>query len=90
MTSGLLAGVCANPNVRGAVFVSLERQNHCLQVQIEDEGIFRPRMPVPELSLSSNGRGILLMTAVMDELFVRRGSTEERGTIVRLVKCWGS
>jgi anti-sigma regulatory factor (Ser/Thr protein kinase) len=71
------------------LFVSLEREDHCVQVQIEDEGIFRPHMPLPELSLGESGRGMLLMTALTDELFVRRGSPAQRGTIIRLVKCWG-
>jgi anti-sigma regulatory factor (Ser/Thr protein kinase) len=72
-----------------ALFVSLEREDHCLQAQIEDEGVFRPNMPVPELSIGESGRGMLLMTALTDELFVRRGSAAQRGTIIRLVKCWG-
>lgn len=60
-------------------------QGECLVIEIEDEGVFQDRMPVPELELG--GRGILLMTAFVDELAIREGTRARPGTRVRLVKC---
>jgi anti-sigma regulatory factor (Ser/Thr protein kinase) len=57
----------------------------CVVMEIEDQGVFRNRMPVPELE--PGGRGILLMTAFVDELAIREGTPGRPGTTVRLVKC---
>jgi anti-sigma regulatory factor (Ser/Thr protein kinase) len=48
--------------------------------------VFRDRLPVPELEATS-GRGILLMTAFVDEIAIREGTAQSPGTTVRLVKC---
>src|SRR5687767_8040138 len=61
----------------------------CLIVEVEDEGTFDARMPIPELE-GPGGRGILLMTAFADEIAILEGTPQDPGTTVRLVKCRGS
>ena len=58
----------------------------CAEVLVQDEGIFNRRLPMPEMN-GPTGRGILLMTAVMDEVSIREGTPRRPGTQVRLVKC---
>jgi anti-sigma regulatory factor (Ser/Thr protein kinase) len=58
----------------------------CAEVLIEDHGIFNRRVPIPEVN-GPIGRGILLMTALMDEVTIREGTPRRPGTLVRLVKC---
>ncbi len=58
----------------------------CAEVLVEDDGIFHRRLPMPEMD-GPSGRGILLMTAVMDEVTIREGTPRHPGTLVRLVKC---
>ena len=60
----------------------------CLVVEVEDEGTFDSRMPIPELE-GPGGRGILLMTAFADEVSILEGTAQDPGTTVRLVKCRG-
>jgi anti-sigma regulatory factor (Ser/Thr protein kinase) len=54
-------------------------------VEVEDEGTFDSRMPIPELD-DPGGRGILLMTAFADEVAILEGTPQDPGTTVRLVK----
>jgi serine/threonine-protein kinase RsbW len=56
-----------------------------IEVEVRDEGIFRRRVPMPELD-GQGGHGIPLMMALMDEVVVREGTEEDPGTLVRLVK----
>jgi anti-sigma regulatory factor (Ser/Thr protein kinase) len=55
-----------------------------LEVQVDDEGVFHRRLPLPELD--GHGRGIPLMMALMDEVAIREGTPARPGTTVRLVK----
>ena len=55
------------------------------EVEVRDEGIFRRRVPMPELD-GQGGHGIPLMMALMDEVVVREGTEQAPGTLVRLVK----
>lgn len=64
-------------------------EGKCLVVEVEDEGTFDSRMPIPELE-GPGGRGILLMTAFADEVAILEGTPQEPGTTVRLVKCKAS
>ena len=59
----------------------------CVEVQVSDEGIFQRRVPIPEFDQGGGGRGILLMTAVMDEVSIQEGTPRSPGTVIRLVKC---
>ena len=61
-------------------------EGECLVVEVEDEGTFDSRMPIPELE-GPGGRGILLMTAFADEVAILEGTPQDPGTTVRLVKC---
>lgn len=61
-------------------------EGKCLVVEVEDEGTFDSRMPIPELE-GPGGRGILLMTAFADEVAILEGTPQDPGTTVRLVKC---
>lgn len=58
----------------------------CVVVEVEDEGTFDSRMPIPEIE-GPGGRGILLMTAFADEVAILEGTPQDPGTTVRLVKC---
>jgi anti-sigma regulatory factor (Ser/Thr protein kinase) len=64
-------------------------EGNCLVVEVEDEGIFDSRLPIPEIE-GPGGRGILLMTAFADEVAIVEGTAEDPGTTVRLVKCKSS
>ena len=64
-------------------------EGECLVVEVEDEGTFDSRMPIPELE-GPGGRGILLMTAFADEVAILEGTPQDPGTTVRLVKCKAS
>jgi serine/threonine-protein kinase RsbW len=66
--------------------VEWRQSGNCVVVEIEDDGVFKDRLPVPELE-DAGGRGILLITAFVDELAIREGTRESPGTTVRLVKC---
>ena len=58
----------------------------CVIVEVEDEGVFDPTPPAPEID-RTGGRGILLMTAFADEVAISEGTPQDPGTTVRLVKC---
>jgi anti-sigma regulatory factor (Ser/Thr protein kinase) len=58
--------------------------DEAVMVQIEDDGVFRRRVPIPELD--GRGRGIPLMMALVDEVSIREGTPARPGTSVRLVK----
>jgi serine/threonine-protein kinase RsbW len=65
--------------------VGWQRDGDCVVIEVQDQGVFRDHLPVPELE--PGGRGILLMTAFVDELAISEGTPERPGTMVRLVKC---
>ena len=57
----------------------------CVEVDIQDEGVFRREAPMPHLD--GGGHGIPLMMALVDEVTIREGTARKPGTVVRLVKC---
>jgi len=59
-------------------------ENNCLEVEVIDEGVFKPRFPAFDSQLNYRGRGIPFMLALMDEVEIKES---EEGTTVRLVKC---
>lgn len=63
--------------------VSIECDCDKISVEVTDEGVFKARLPVTNGRPSHRGRGIFLMTALMDEVNITEGLT---GTRVRLVK----
>ena len=72
----------------GETEVRWTRDGSCVRVEIEDTGVFRKRIPIPDLE-EAHGRGIPLIIALMDEMHIREGNTRRPGTVVRLVKCPG-
>ena len=79
---------CTN-SIRHTETVELRLAVHmddgCVVVDIEDQGVFRQSLPVPEVD--PGGRGILMMAAFVDEVAIEEGTAAEPGTRVRLVKC---
>jgi len=59
-------------------------ENNCLEVEVIDEGVFKPRFPAFDSQLNYRGRGIPFMLALMDEVEIKES---DEGTTVRLVKC---
>jgi serine/threonine-protein kinase RsbW len=55
------------------------------EVRVEDDGVFRHGVPIPQFSVPT-GFGVPMMVALADEVSIRPGSPERRGTTVRLVK----
>jgi anti-sigma regulatory factor (Ser/Thr protein kinase) len=55
-----------------------------IEIQVRDTGIFRRRLPMPELN--GHGRGVPLMMAVTDEMDIKLGTPIRPGTVVKLVK----
>ncbi len=66
------------------VEVTFRMADETVVVQIEDDGVFRRRIPIPELD--GRGRGIPLMMALVDEVNIREGTPARPGTRVVLVK----
>ncbi|HYH27846.1 MAG TPA: ATP-binding protein [Actinomycetota bacterium] len=52
-------------------------------VTIRDNGVFRRRVPMPEVE-GVGGHGIPLMMALVDGIEIREGTSEHPGTLVRL------
>ena len=69
-----------------SVKVTWRASDRCVEVQVADEGVFQRRVPLLEIDHTA-GRGILLMTAVMDEVTIQEGTQRSPGTVVRLMKC---
>ncbi len=82
---------CANaiehgsPRGRGAkVKVVCAYADKCLEIEVIDQGVFKPRFPAFDSQLNYRGRGIPFMLALMDEVEIKES---DEGTTVRLVKC---
>ena len=79
---------CANSILHSGgatITVTWQSDGERSEVEVRDEGIFRRRVPMPELD-GQGGHGIPLMMALMDEVVVRVGTEQAPGTLVRLVK----
>ena len=57
-----------------------------VEVEVEDDGIFRRRVPVPEIDGQGGHRGIPLMMALLDQVSISGGTEARPGTRVKLVK----
>jgi serine/threonine-protein kinase RsbW len=66
--------------------VSVAPIGDCLEVTVEDDGVYRMTLPVIEGEPQSH-RGMYLMAAMVDDFSLRRGIAGRSGTTVRLVKC---
>jgi anti-sigma regulatory factor (Ser/Thr protein kinase) len=58
----------------------------CLEIVVQDDGVYRMTLPVIEGEAQSH-RGLYLMAAMVDDFSLRRGTESRAGTTVRLVKC---
>ena len=82
---------CANSILHSRteeIRVSLTRVGSCLEITVEDDGIYEPTLPAPEVD-GRGHRGLPLMAAMVDDFSLRRGTEERQGTVVRLMKCKG-
>jgi anti-sigma regulatory factor (Ser/Thr protein kinase) len=80
---------CANAILHSGtkdIRVSILSRGHCLEVTVRDDGVYQKVLPVPEAD-GQGHRGLLLMTAMVDDFALRRGTRKRPGTVVRLVKC---
>ncbi|HYU58999.1 MAG TPA: ATP-binding protein [Actinomycetota bacterium] len=68
------------------VEIAFRSDDRCVEIEVRDSGIFRKRIPMPELH-EARGRGIPLMIALMDEVHITEGTRRKPGTVIRLVKC---
>lgn len=65
------------------VEVTWRERGQGVELEVRDEGVFRPRVPMPS---SEGGRGIFVMMSLMDEVTIREGRPESPGTVVKLRK----
>jgi len=63
--------------------VTVEELADGVEVEVVDDGLFRDRMPVLDIT---GGMGLPLMTALVDAITVEEGRPDDPGTIVRLTK----
>ena len=68
---------------KDSVHLVIECDRTRLSIEVIDRGVFKARLPVTDGRPSHRGRGIFLMTALMDEVNI---TESQEGTIVRLVK----
>jgi anti-sigma regulatory factor (Ser/Thr protein kinase) len=80
---------CANSILHGGareIRVTVEPDGSCLEITVEDDGVYRRTLPVPEAD-GTGHRGLHLMAAMVDDFTLHRGTHRDPGTVVRLVKC---
>ena len=56
-----------------------------IEIEVSDEGVFTYRAPDPD-PVAVGGHGIRLMTLLMDQVLIRRGTERRPGTTVVMVK----
>ena len=66
--------------------VSIAPVGSCLEITVEDDGVYRMTLSVIEGEAQSH-RGMYLMAAMVDDFSLHRGTERRSGTTVRLVKC---
>jgi anti-sigma regulatory factor (Ser/Thr protein kinase) len=80
---------CANSILHSGtkeIRVSVAPIGSCLEITVEDDGVYRRTLPVPEAD-GTGHRGLHLMAAMVDDFTLHRGTEGRPGTVVRLVKC---
>jgi len=80
---------CANVVLHSGssqVHIAFVNDRDCVEIEIRDEGVFNRRIPMPEFE-GTQGHGIPLMIALMDEVLIQEGTKRRGGTLVRLRKC---
>lgn len=68
---------------KSIVHLIIECNSQSITIEVLDQGVFKARLPVTNGRPSHRGRGIFLMTALMDEVNI---TERQNGTLVRLVK----
>lgn len=79
---------CANALVHTnctTIGVTWRATSDRVEIDVEDDGIFRRRVPIPEVD-GRGHRGIPLMMALLDQVSISGGTQSRPGTKVRLVK----
>ena len=66
--------------------VTVASSGTCVEITVEDDGIYRMTLPVVEGDPGSH-RGMYLMAAMVDDFSLHRGTEARAGTTVRLRKC---
>lgn len=82
---------CANSILHSGtkeIRVSVAPVGGCLEITVEDDGVYGRVRPVPEAD-DTGHRGLHLLAAMVDDFTVHRGTRRRPGTVVRLVKCQG-
>ena len=77
---------CANSVLHSdstSVRVTWKARTNSVEVQVQDDGVFGG---MEKQARNGGGLGITIMRALVDELDIHRGTTEQPGTVVRLVK----
>jgi len=80
---------CANAMVHTnctKIGVTWRTTENRVEIEVEDDGIFRRQVPVPEVDGGGGHRGIPLMMALLDQVSISGGTESRPGTRVRLVK----
>jgi anti-sigma regulatory factor (Ser/Thr protein kinase) len=65
--------------------VSIDRDGACVEVVVADDGVYSMTLPVP--AADGQHRGMYLMTTMVDDFHLTRGTEARTGTVVRLLKC---
>jgi anti-sigma regulatory factor (Ser/Thr protein kinase) len=68
----------------GEIRVSVWLRGPCLEITVEDDGVYRE---IPPDTRGGDHRGLDVIAAVVDELSLRRGTQETPGTVIRFRKC---
>jgi anti-sigma regulatory factor (Ser/Thr protein kinase) len=79
---------CANAMIHTSctkIGVTWSSSSDRAQIDVVDDGIFRRRVPVPEVD-GEGHRGIPLMMALLDQVSISGGTQARPGTKVTLVK----
>ena len=80
---------CANAVLHSGtseIRVSVRLVDDCVEVIVEDDGIYRVRIYGID-DIQEAHRGLALMAAMVDDLTLRPGSESRVGTTVRMRKC---
>ena len=64
--------------------VSVDRSERCIEVTVQDDGVFNEGWSDTD---DDSHRGLALIDAVVDDVWMQRGTTTSRGTVLRMRKC---
>ena len=66
-----------------AARVTISRDGACFEVVVADDGVYSMTLPVP--SADGQHRGMYLMTTMVDDFHLTRGTESRAGTVVRVL-----